>query len=205
MINFAPVLPGLIHLTHSRFIETLTACLSGGCVSPRALIRDLPLLPLLLGRVLRANPRLIYATTYPSQIDGKTLRQSFDTASAKAAIHLVSAWASQQHLLLGEVKTEAKSNEIMAIPLWLKLLELQGCMVTIDARVKASELYANYCQWCEENSEYPKRQRSFSVRLSERGFIREKSNSANWWLGIELQYPSTQQYPENGKVPIGES
>jgi predicted transposase YbfD/YdcC len=66
-------------------------------------------------------------------IDGKTLRQSFDTASAKAAIHLVSAWASQQHLLLGQVKTEAKSNEITAIPPLLKLLELQGCIVTIDA------------------------------------------------------------------------
>lgn len=66
-------------------------------------------------------------------IDGKTLRQSFDTASAKAAIHLVSAWASHNHLLLGQVKTEAKSNEITAIPPLLKLLELQGCSVTIDA------------------------------------------------------------------------
>jgi predicted transposase YbfD/YdcC len=66
-------------------------------------------------------------------IDGKTLRHSFDTASAKAAIHLVSAWASHNHLLLGQVKTEAKSNEITAIPSLLKLLELQGCIVTIDA------------------------------------------------------------------------
>jgi predicted transposase YbfD/YdcC len=66
-------------------------------------------------------------------IDGKTLRHAFDTASAKAAIHLVSAWASHNHLLLGQVKTEAKSNEITAIPSLLKLLELQGCIVTIDA------------------------------------------------------------------------
>jgi predicted transposase YbfD/YdcC len=66
-------------------------------------------------------------------IDGKTLRHSFDTASAKAAIHLVSAWASHNHLLLGQVKTEAKSNEITAIPSLLKLLELQGCIITIDA------------------------------------------------------------------------
>lgn len=66
-------------------------------------------------------------------IDGKTLRQSFDTASAKAAIHLVSAWANHNQLLLGQVKTEAKSNEITAIPQLLKLLELQGCIVTIDA------------------------------------------------------------------------
>ncbi|HYQ92410.1 MAG TPA: ISAs1 family transposase [Candidatus Competibacteraceae bacterium] len=66
-------------------------------------------------------------------IDGKTLRQSFDPASATAAIHLVSAWANHNHLLLGQVKTEAKSNEITAIPQLLKLLELQGCIVTIDA------------------------------------------------------------------------
>jgi len=66
-------------------------------------------------------------------MDGKTLRQSFDTASAKAAIHLVSAWASHHHLLLGPVKTEAKSNEITAIPQWLKRLALQGCIVTMDA------------------------------------------------------------------------
>jgi predicted transposase YbfD/YdcC len=66
-------------------------------------------------------------------IDGKTLRHSFDTASAKAAIHLVSAWASQQQLFLGQVKTEAKSNEITAIPALLQLLELHGCIVTLDA------------------------------------------------------------------------
>lgn len=66
-------------------------------------------------------------------IDGKTLRQSFDTASAKAAMHRVSAWASQQQLLLGHVKTEAKSNEMTAIPQLLQLLALQGCIVTSDA------------------------------------------------------------------------
>lgn len=66
-------------------------------------------------------------------IDGKTLRGSFDTASAKAAIHMVSAWACSNHLLLGQIKTDEKSNEITAIPQLLKLLHLQGCIVTIDA------------------------------------------------------------------------
>lgn len=60
-------------------------------------------------------------------INGKTSRQSFDTASAKKAIPLVSAWASQQYLLLGHMKTETKFNEITAIPALLRLLELQGC------------------------------------------------------------------------------
>lgn len=67
-------------------------------------------------------------------IDGKTLRHSFDPAAAKAAIQLVSAWACQNHLLLGQVKTAAKSNEITAIPPLLQLLELHGCLVTLVAR-----------------------------------------------------------------------
>lgn len=66
-------------------------------------------------------------------IDGKTLRGSFDTASKKAAIHMVSAWATKQHLVLGQIKTEEKSNEITAIPRLLDLLDVSGCIVTIDA------------------------------------------------------------------------
>lgn len=66
-------------------------------------------------------------------IDGKTLRRSFDRASSKAAIHMVSAWASKNSLVLGQVKTEEKSNEITAIPKLLELLHLHGCVVTIDA------------------------------------------------------------------------
>jgi predicted transposase YbfD/YdcC len=66
-------------------------------------------------------------------LDGKTLRRSYDRRSAKAAIHMVSAWATQNRLVLGQVKTEEKSNEITAIPELLKVLEVQGCIVTIDA------------------------------------------------------------------------
>lgn len=66
-------------------------------------------------------------------IDGKTLRRSFDNAADVAAIHMVSAWAVQAHVVLGQVKTEEKSNEISAIPALLKKLELSGCIVTIDA------------------------------------------------------------------------
>jgi predicted transposase YbfD/YdcC len=66
-------------------------------------------------------------------IDGKALRHSFDTARGKSAIHLVSAWASANHLLLGQQAVADKSNEITAIPELLKLLDLQGALVTIDA------------------------------------------------------------------------
>jgi len=66
-------------------------------------------------------------------IDGKTLRRSFDAASSKAPIHMVSAWATANHISLGQVVTDAKSNEITAIPKLLEMLEIKGCLVTIDA------------------------------------------------------------------------
>ena len=66
-------------------------------------------------------------------IDGKTLRQSFDKADAKSAIHMVSAWATANHISLGQVIVDRKSNEITAIPKLLELLDVSGCLVTIDA------------------------------------------------------------------------
>jgi len=66
-------------------------------------------------------------------IDGKCLRHSYDRKSGKAAIHMVSAWAHNNRLVLGQVKTDDKSNEITAIPELLKLLDIRGCIVTIDA------------------------------------------------------------------------
>ena len=66
-------------------------------------------------------------------IDGKTLRRSYDRESGKAALHMVSAWASQRGMTLGQVKTDEKSNEITAIPKLLKALEVSGCIVTCDA------------------------------------------------------------------------
>jgi predicted transposase YbfD/YdcC len=66
-------------------------------------------------------------------VDGKTLRRSFDRAKGKSALHLVHAWATANHLLLGQVAVDEKSNEITAIPELLRLLELSGAIVTIDA------------------------------------------------------------------------
>lgn len=66
-------------------------------------------------------------------IDGKTLRRSHDRSAGKAAIHMVSAWASANRLVLGQVKVDEKSSEITAIPDLLSLLVLKGCIVTIDA------------------------------------------------------------------------
>ncbi len=66
-------------------------------------------------------------------IDGKTLRGSYDAASGKSAIHMVSAWATANRISLGQVVVDAKSNEITAIPQLLKTLEIAGALVTIDA------------------------------------------------------------------------
>lgn len=66
-------------------------------------------------------------------IDGKTLRGGHDQGKGKAAIHMVNAWASANGIVLGQRKTDAKSNEITAIPELLELLNVSGCIVTIDA------------------------------------------------------------------------
>lgn len=66
-------------------------------------------------------------------IDGKTMRGSHDKISGKKAIHMVSAWATANGIVMGQRKVDDKSNEISAIPELLKLLDVSGCIVTIDA------------------------------------------------------------------------
>ena len=66
-------------------------------------------------------------------LDGKTLRRSFDSASGKGALHLVSAWANSNRLVLGQLAVDGKSNEMKAVPALLKLLDVKGCIVTADA------------------------------------------------------------------------
>ena len=76
------------------------------------------------------------ASVLPVQVvalDGKTLRRSQDRVNGKAAIHMVSAWATANRLVLAQVKVEAKSNEITALPAVLRVLALKGCIVSIDA------------------------------------------------------------------------
>ena len=66
-------------------------------------------------------------------IDGKTLKGSYDRNGEHSSLHLVSAWASEHRLFLGQVKVDDKSNEITAIPALLELLDISGCIITIDA------------------------------------------------------------------------
>jgi predicted transposase YbfD/YdcC len=79
-------------------------------------------------------------------IDGKTLRGSRPGKDNLGPLHLVSAWATQNHLVLGQVAVEGKSNEITAIPRLLELLELQGAVVTIDAMGCQKEIAAKIRQ-----------------------------------------------------------
>jgi len=66
-------------------------------------------------------------------LDGKTLRGSHDRSAGQRALHMVSAWASANRLVLAQVAVDGKSNEITALPLLLEMLDLRGCTVTIDA------------------------------------------------------------------------
>jgi predicted transposase YbfD/YdcC len=75
-------------------------------------------------------------------IDGKKLRRSHHRAAGKDAIHLVSAWASANRLVLGQMKVAEKSNEITAIPQLLEVLDVAGCIVTIDAMGCQTEIAA---------------------------------------------------------------
>jgi predicted transposase YbfD/YdcC len=90
--------------------------------------------------------------------DGKQLRHSYDEATGKKAIYMVSAWASANSIVLGQRKVDDKSNEITAVPKLLDMLEISGCIVTADAmncqRVvaqKAVEKGADYVLVVKEN------------------------------------------------------
>jgi len=73
-------------------------------------------------------------------IDGKTLRGSHERGIGRDAIHMVNAWATQSGIALGQWKTDAKSNEITAIPPLLRQLDVEGCIVTLDAMGAQKEI-----------------------------------------------------------------
>lgn len=78
-------------------------------------------------------------------IDGKTLRRSHDRAKGREPIHMVSAWARENGLVLGQRKVDSKSNEITAIPELLRALDLAGCIVTLDALGCQKEIAREIC------------------------------------------------------------
>lgn len=84
-------------------------------------------------------------------VDGKTLRRSHDRGKGKKALHMVSAWAEENRLVVAQLATEEKSNEITAIPVLLRQLALAGCIVTIDAMGTQTQIAA---QIIEQEGDY---------------------------------------------------
>jgi len=112
-------------------------------------------------------------------VDGKTLRGSRDGYHEKSAIHTVNAWANSNGLVLGQVKTKEKSTEITAIPELLSILDIEGCIVTIDAMgtqkniaEKIIEEKADYILALKENQAYLKED-------VESTFLRQKPDSVD--------------------------
>lgn len=112
------------HDTFSRVFARLNPAVFGECL--RNWIND-----------LRESPEGDHVA-----IDGKTLRGTFHKASEKSPLHSVSAWSTKYGLTLGQVATAAKSNEITAIPELIRLIDLEGAVVTIDAMGCQTEIAA---------------------------------------------------------------
>ena len=116
-------------------------------------------------------------------IDGKCLRGSYDREKGLKALNLVTAWASGQNLILGQVKVESKSNEITAIPALLKLLDISGAIVTIDAMGTQTEIVR---QIQEKKADY---------------VLSLKKNHPTLYAQVEEQFKSIQKsHCESGEV-----
>ncbi len=107
-------------------------------------------------------------------MDGKTVRRSYDQGKGKGAIHMVSAWASQNRLVLGQRTVDEKSNEITAIPELLKGLDRHGCIVTIDAMGTQKTIVR---QIVEQGGDY---------------VLALKGNQGNLFEAVQQQFEATQ-------------
>ena len=111
-------------------------------------------------------------------IDGKTLRRAIQNGEEKSALHVITAWASENGLVLGQMKSEGKRNEIRTIPKLLELLKIRGCIVSLDAMGcqteiagKITEKGADYVLAVKKNQETLYEQvRTTFERADQRGF-----------------------------------
>lgn len=113
-------------------------------------------------------------------IDGKTLRGSLDRAREKSALHMISAWSSNASVVMGQMKSDGKSNEITSVPELLKLLQVKGCVVTVDAmncQKKSAEQIVNqggdYLFCLKDN--HPDLKRNVESRFEEMSEKRKKT------------------------------
>ncbi len=117
-------------------------------------------------------------------VDGKTARRSHDRRQGKEAIHVVSAWATTNHLVLGQRTVEEKSNEITAIPELLRLLDVRGCIVTIDAMGCQTDLAeqiikqkADYVMAVKDNQPHLHEDMALFFRLAEQNDFQKVDSS----------------------------
>jgi predicted transposase YbfD/YdcC len=131
-------------------------------------------------------------------IDGKKSRRSYDRASGKSAINVVSAWASENKIVLGQVKVDEKSNEITAIPELLRMLEIAGCIVTIDAMGCQTEIAAKII---EKQADYV-----LSVKGNQGNLYEDLVQYFDWALEDKFRQTSYTTYEsvdgEHGRIEV---
>ncbi len=118
-------------------------------------------------------------------LDGKTHRGSYDREQQQSALQTVSAWASEHRLMLGQVKVEDNSNEITAIPALLELLDLSGCIITIDAMGTQKEIAQ---QIIEAQADYVLTLKGNHPTLYAQVSNWFESAQAQGWAGIDYSY-----------------
>lgn len=118
-------------------------------------------------------------------IDGKTARGSYDRESSLKALHTVSAWASEHHLVLAQCRVESKSNEITAIPELLNLLDIKGAIITLDAMGTQRDIAA---QIIEQEGDYILALKGNQGTLHQRVKAFFQQAEATQWSDIEFSY-----------------
>lgn len=131
-------------------------------------------------------------------IDGKQSRGSYDRGAGKSAINTVSAWASDNQLVLGQVQTEEKSNEITAVPELLRVLELSGCIVTLDAMGCQTAIAE---QIVKQQADYV-----LSVKDNQSNLHSDIRDYFDWALNDKFQQTTYRQYEEtdgdHGRIEV---
>ena len=122
-------------------------------------------------------------------IDGKQLRRSQDRAAGKSTIEMVSAWAEENRLVLGQVRVAEKSNEITAVPELLKVLEISGCILTLDAMGCQTEIAKAIC---DKQADYV-----LAVKGNQSNLLEDLKEYFAWALADKFQQTS---YPKNETV-----
>ncbi len=121
-------------------------------------------------------------------LDGKTSRGSYDRETKLKALHSVSAWAAEHHLVLAQQRVDGKSNEITAIPELLELLDLEGAIITIDAMGTQTEIAA---QIVREGGDYILALKGNQGNLHKGVKTFFEQAIANNWSGLDYSYEST--------------